>query len=142
MLNVQHDKSGCQTGFGLQMLKYKKLRIKVVAKSNPHRTEFLDEPVDSVENGDDEVGLGELDDEGGAALRALHVRRNVPLLLLVHPPLYAGLVHPLRRPTAPGSGNDLVTFAKPPLNSLRRYRISIWKLFQATRTCTGGPKPR
>ena len=69
---------------------------------NSHRTEFLDESVDSVEDGDDEVGLGKLDDEGGAALRALHVRGDVALLLLVHPSFYAGLVHPLRRSSAPG----------------------------------------
>ena len=78
-------------------------RYMYIYTDSSHRTEFLYEPIDGVEDGDDKIWLGELDDERGATLRALHVRRDVPLLLLVHPALDARLVHPLRCSPAPAA---------------------------------------
>ena len=63
----------------------------------------MDEVLCHVEDGDEEVGAGELDHVGRAALRTLDGRLLVALLLLVHPAVDTRLMDPFRRPTAPGT---------------------------------------
>jgi hypothetical protein len=61
-----------------------------------------------IEEGDEDVALGDPDDVGRGALRTLDLREVVALLLLVHPALDARLVHPLRRAATSATTNTSV----------------------------------